>query len=121
MASTTKRTSGPVRRFAIASRAMTADRQTDTNPAVYVPIGHDEFVIRDRYEFLSIANDVLIAIFFTAGSVLFFFESTMVVGTWMFLLGSIDFLARPVIRLSRRIHLQRIGSATSRSEEQEEY
>lgn len=100
---------------------MTTDRQARTDSALYLPIGHDEFVIRNRYEFLSIANDVLIAIFFTAGSVLFFFESTMVAGTWMFLLGSIDFLARPVIRLSRRIHLQRIGRDPSRSGEQEEF
>ncbi len=71
-------------------------------------VGDDELVIRRRYETLSIANDVLIALWFVAGSVLFFWESTSRAATWMFLLGSIEFLARPVLRLARRVHLQRV-------------
>ncbi len=72
-------------------------------------VGHDELVIRDRYEALSIANDVLIALWFVAGSVLFFWESTSLAATWMFLAGSIEFLARPLIRLARRVHLRRVS------------
>lgn len=71
-------------------------------------VGDDELVIRQRYEALSIANDVLIALWFVAGSVLFFWESTTRAATWMFLAGSIEFLARPLIRLLRRVHLQRV-------------
>lgn len=73
-----------------------------------VRVGDDEFVIRRRYESLSIANDVLIALWFVAGSVLFFWESTSRAATWMFLFGSIEFLARPLLRLARRVHLQRV-------------
>jgi YrhK-like protein len=72
-------------------------------------IGHDELVIRRRYEALSIANDVLIALWFLVGSILFFWESTMIAATWCFLLGSIEFLARPAIRLARLVHVRRIG------------
>ncbi|WP_308202698.1 YrhK family protein [Curtobacterium flaccumfaciens] len=43
------------------------------------------------------------------GSVLFFSESTTTAGTWLFLIGSIQLLVRPVIRLSRRLHLGRVG------------
>lgn len=71
-------------------------------------IGHDELVIRRRYETLSIANDVLIALWFVAGSILFFWDSTTQAATWMFLVGSIQFLVRPLIRLARRVHLRRI-------------
>lgn len=31
-------------------------------------------------------------------------------GTWMFFLGSVEFLARPAIRFARRLHLRRIGA-----------
>lgn len=63
---------------------------------VRLDIGHDELVIRHRYESLS--------------SVLFFFDSTTTYGTWRFLIGRIDLLIRPVIRLVRNLHVQRIGS-----------
>ncbi|GAA2024533.1 YrhK family protein [Pseudokineococcus marinus] len=72
-----------------------------------VRIGDDELVLRQRYEVLSITNDVLVALWFVIGSVLFFWESTSTAGTWFFLVGSLQFLARPAIRLSRKIHLQR--------------
>ena len=73
-----------------------------------IRVGHEEIVIRRRYETLSIANDVLIALWFVTGSVLFFWKETSLVATWFFLLGSLEFLARPAIRLARRVHLQRV-------------
>ncbi len=79
--------------------------------AVELRIGHEELVIRNRYEALSIGNDVLIAVWFLAGSILFFWESTMTAGTWCFVLGSAQFLLRPAIRLARLMHLRRIGSS----------
>ncbi|ANZ28586.1 hypothetical protein A4U64_27320 (plasmid) [Rhodococcus sp. WB1] len=77
-----------------------------------MPVGGEQIVIDHRYESASIVNDVLVAVFFTTGSVLFFSESTQTVGTWLFLLGSLDLLARPVIRLGRRVHLQRLRART---------
>ncbi len=71
-------------------------------------IGREELVIRRRYEALSIGNDVLIALWFLVGSILFFWESTTTVATWCFLLGSIEFLVRPAIRLARLVHIRRI-------------
>src|SRR5699024_1445202 len=64
---------------------------------------------RDRYESLSIANDVVLGIWFTVGSFLFFSESTMTEATVLFVLGSMQMLIGPVIRVSRRIHLRRRG------------
>lgn len=80
-------------------------------PNLTLDIGHEELVIRQRYEALSIANDVLIALWFLVGSVLFFWESTATAATWCFVLGSVEFLARPTIRLARLVHLRRIGSS----------
>jgi hypothetical protein len=88
---------------------MTSD--TTSHRTLTLDIGDDELVIRRRYEALSIANDVLIALWFLVGSILFFWESTMTVATWCFLLGSIEFLARPAIRLARLVHIRRRGGS----------
>ncbi len=74
-------------------------------------IGHEELVIRQRYEALSIGNDVLIALWFLVGSILFFWQATTEAATWCFLLGSIEFLIRPAIRLTRLVHIRRIGGS----------
>ena len=74
--------------------------------------GNTELVLHNRYETLSIANDVLIALWFIAGSILFFNESTTTAGTWLFLAGSIELLIRPVIRLSRNIHITSVSRRT---------
>ena len=63
-------------------------------------IGREELVIRQRWEVASIINDILIAVWFIIGSILFFNESTTVAGTWLFLLGSIELLIRPMKRRS---------------------
>jgi hypothetical protein len=69
--------------------------------------GH-ELVIRRRYETLSVVNDILIGLWFTVGSVLFFWESTTTVGVSLFLIGSVELLVRPGIRLTRQLHLKRL-------------
>ncbi|MHA7144950.1 YrhK family protein [Arthrobacter sp. TmT3-37] len=72
------------------------------------PLGGRELVLHNRYEVLSIVNDILVALWFIIGSILFFQESTRTAGTWLFLTGSIELLIRPVIRLSRNVHLRTI-------------
>lgn len=74
-------------------------------------IGHEELAIRRRYEVASILNDILVAVWFIVGSVMFFSERWTVTGTWCFLIGSIELLIRPVIRLSRHLHIQRVRSS----------
>ena len=88
-----------------------SDDQEDRSTSVTIDLGHDELVIRQRYEALSIGNDVLIALWFLVGSILFFWEATTVAATWCFLLGSLEFLARPVIRLKRLTSIRRIGGS----------
>jgi hypothetical protein len=77
--------------------------------AIEIHIGREEIILRRRYEVLSIANDILIGLWFVVGSFLFFHESTATAGTWLFVIGSIEMLIRPVIRLTRRIHIGRVG------------
>lgn len=81
----------------------------DSDPPVRIDIGNEEVVISNRYESLSIVNDILIGIFFFVGSVLFYFKSLEFWAVTLFVLGSVDFLLRPIIRIARRFHLKRIG------------
>ncbi|MEU5170046.1 YrhK family protein [Streptomyces mutomycini] len=83
----------------------------DSTPMV-IHVGREELVIRRRYEVASIANDALVALWFVTGSIMFFSEEWTTAGTWCFLIGSIELLIRPAIRLSRHLHLQRVHSRT---------
>ena len=80
-------------------------KHDDDNPRIRIGGRRHVFVLNHRYEALSILNDIFIGIFFTAGSILFFFSSLQNIAITLFLLGSIDFLLRPVIRLARRMHI----------------
>jgi len=65
-----------------------AGRADDQRPVV-IRIGNEELIVRRRYEVASIVNDLLIAVWFVV--------------------GSIELLIRPIIRLSRRVHLRRFS------------
>jgi hypothetical protein len=86
-----------------------------------IHIGHDELVIRRRYEVVSIINDILVALWFIVGSVLFFSDSTTIAGTWCFLAGSVELLIRPIIRLRRRVHLTRISGKDASVESSQDF
>jgi hypothetical protein len=73
-----------------------------------IVIGHHELILRRRYEALGTVNDILIGLWFIVGSVLFLFGATTYAGTWLFILGSIELLVRPLIRVSRYWHLRRL-------------
>ncbi|MGB3761957.1 MAG: YrhK family protein [Ornithinimicrobium sp.] len=90
---------------------MATDPSTTGDPGeMDLHIGREELTIRNRYEVLAIMNDLLIAVFFIVGSALFFSTSTETAGVWLFLLGSVAMLIRPLIQLTRRVHLQRLRS-----------
>lgn len=57
---------------------------------------HKEIVIRNRFETLSIVNDVLTSV--------------------VYLIGSLGMTARPAIRLARRFYLQRVGEESGTNE-----
>lgn len=78
-------------------------------------IGKDELILRQRYEVVSIVNDILIAVWFIVGSILFFSPALTTAGTWCFLAGSVELLIRPLIRLSRQVHVRRAQARGSGS------
>lgn len=58
-----------------------------------------------RYELARTLVEFLAALAFIIGSVLFFYSSLQMAGTWMFLIGSILFAVRPTIRLMLELRL----------------
>ncbi len=72
-------------------------------------LGHRELVIHQRYEVLSMFNDFMLGIWFTVGSFCFFYQGAVqTVGVWLFVIGSIQLLLRPAIRLHRYIYFKRL-------------
>lgn len=60
------------------------------------------------YEKLYTVIDFVASATFVVGSIFFFYESLVFSGTWLFLLGSVCFAARPTVRLLREFHLARL-------------
>ncbi|GAA1754930.1 MULTISPECIES: YrhK family protein [Streptomonospora] len=91
-----------------------ADSESEgrTGSDLVLRVGAEELVVRHRYEAASIVNDILIAVWFTAGSVMFFFPAWQVAGTWCFVAGSVELLVRPLIRLARLVHVRRMRKRT---------
>ena len=76
--------------------------------------GHRDKSIRLRrhfaaYEIAYTFVDFLAAILFVIGSIMFFSESWVYTGTWLFLIGSVCFALKPTIRLVRELRLTAIG------------
>ncbi|MEJ2860991.1 YrhK family protein [Actinomycetospora flava] len=89
------------------------ETSTGHAPPLVYRLGREELVIRRRYEVLSIVNDILVGLWFLVGSILFFSAETTYVGTWFFVIGSVELLIRPGIRFARRVHLQRVPMAAA--------
>lgn len=64
-------------------------------------------VIQRRYEAFSALNDFFIAMWFLMGSIMLLDKSLMDSGTWLFIIGSVQFLIRPMIKLTSLVHLSR--------------
>jgi len=58
-----------------------------------------------KYELYRTVVEFLAALFFVIGSIFFFYDSLIYAGTWLFLIGSILFAARPTVRLLLELRL----------------
>lgn len=83
----------------------------DRDEILRLPFTREELVVRRRYRALSIANDFLIALWFLVGSVMLLWPAWKEVGTWLFIVGSAQFLLRPLLRLAHLVRLRRIPAS----------
>jgi len=81
---------------------------TDRDPTLTLPLGPEALVIRRRYETAVLANDFLIGMWFTLGSLAFLFPAYESAGAWIFVMASVQYLVRPSIRLAANIHVKRV-------------
>ncbi|MGP4060281.1 YrhK family protein [Halobacillus sp. H74] len=87
------------------------DEQEQTKDEyVDLKMGKHDVFFKKSYEILYTLNDFLLGLWFLIGSVFFYFESTKMWGVTLFVLGSIQMLIRPTIRLVHRFHLRKIYS-----------
>lgn len=84
----------------------------DRSHTVTITLGHEQLVIRRRYEAASILNDFLIAAWFLVGSIFFLYPSLKEAGVWLFIIGSAQFMMRPLVRLAQHLHLQRTPASS---------
>lgn len=78
-----------------------------------VQFGQHEITINERYEFFYNINDVLIALCFLIGIVLFLWKPLETYAIWMFIVGSALFLIRPMIQFIKRFHLKKVRNPES--------
>ncbi len=71
------------------------------------PSRHHERIY-GRYEKIYTINDVCAALLFLGGSAMFFYASLQNPAIWCFVIGSFNFLLRPLIKLTREFHLTTI-------------
>ena len=69
-----------------------------------------------QFEIAYTVVDFSAALCFIVGSVLFFYESTQIPATWLFLVGSIFFAVKPTLKIIREIKLYRMGDMTDLAE-----
>ncbi|MCR8724276.1 YrhK family protein [Frigidibacter sp. ROC022] len=62
-----------------------------------------------RFELIYTAVDFMAAFCFLIGSFLFFSAETQYAATWLFVIGSLAFAAKPTLRMIREIRLYRMG------------
>ncbi len=61
--------------------------------------------IKRFYDWLAIANDVLVGMEFLVGSILFLPGHNATLGVYLFIIGSAQLLIRPFIQIVKRVHL----------------
>ncbi|SFE73428.1 YrhK family protein [Alteribacillus iranensis] len=64
-----------------------------------VKAGRFRLYFRKRYRLITTVNDLLIGLFFVTGSILNFFQSLSIVGSILYLCGSLLLGSRPVLRI----------------------
>ncbi len=85
---------------------------TQPHPLTWT-FGPEQLVIRKRYEVISMLNDLMTGLWFVIGSCFFFYASLQTPAIWLFLIGSVQLLIRPIILIAKDVHLRRIPAKPS--------
>jgi len=78
------------------------------NQNLELDLGREHIVIQRRYEAVGAINDLLIAVWFLIGSFFFLSNSLEERGTWLFIVGSVQLLIKPLLKLASLIHVRHV-------------
>jgi hypothetical protein len=78
------------------------------NQNLELDLGREHIVVQRRYEAVGAINDLLIAIWFLIGSFFFLSNSLEERGTWLFIVGSVQLLIKPLLKLASLIHVRHV-------------
>ncbi len=81
-------------------------KQQSKDEYVDIKMGDHDLFIKKGYEIFYTINEFLLGVWFLIGSILFYFDSLQTWGVTLFVLGSMQMLIRPTIRLVHRFHLK---------------
>ncbi|MGI8313664.1 YrhK family protein [Halobacillus mangrovi] len=83
-----------------------ADSQTKEQ-YVDISMGKHEIFFKKEYKILYTVNEFLLGLWFLIGSICFYFEELKTWGVTLFVLGSMQMLIRPSIRLVHSFHMRK--------------
>lgn len=75
---------------------------------VEIKMGNHDLFFKKGYKVLYTLNDFLLGLWFLIGSIFFYFESLKTWGVTLFVLGSLQMLIRPSIRMVHSIHMKKL-------------
>lgn len=79
----------------------------EPNGDLSLRIGRLQIDVWSRWEAAGILNDIGIGLWFVAGSILNFFTSLETWGLVLYLVGSVQLLIRPFLKLAHRVTMRR--------------
>ncbi|GAA0593078.1 hypothetical protein GCM10009001_06480 [Virgibacillus siamensis] len=73
-----------------------------------IHVGTFELSFSKKYRYIALINDLTLGLEFLIGSAFFLFEPLKTAGIILFIIGSAQLLARPVIKIIHAIHFSRV-------------
>lgn len=85
-----------------------ANAQTQSKDKyIEIKMGRHNLFFKKGYDLSYTINDLLLGLWFLVGSIFFLYESLKDWGVYLFILGSVQMLIRPTIRLIHRFQLRK--------------
>ncbi|WP_394218277.1 YrhK family protein [Halobacillus trueperi] len=85
-----------------------SNQKSDKQKYIDLHVGKHDIFFKKTYDILYTINDVLLGLWFLIGSIFFYFEHLKTWGVTLFVLGSIQMLIRPTIRLVHYFHMRKV-------------
>ncbi|WJY27199.1 MULTISPECIES: YrhK family protein [Sporosarcina] len=79
----------------------------DNRKDVEVKAGKHIIFFNKNYKYIFIINELILGLEFIVGSVFFLFDSLKTAGTILFIIGSVQFFLRPVMKILHAISLRK--------------